>query len=178
MENMFAQAVIMAFEAHKGQFRKESNLPFVIHPLRVSECILANWSSHPNLEVMRVAAVLHDTIEDTNITNEDIEKKFGLVIANIVQEVTAKEYPSSEEKQKKYLEKLINASDEAKIIKISDISDNIMDIKNKKGWLSFFKKSKKILSNIKLRNEKYSVLFEKLKEDLLIEINEYVSDNS
>ena len=71
-EDIFEEAVIFALKAHKGMKRKYKELPFIIHPFE-SVSIVSTMTT--DLEVL-AATVLHDTVEDANVTLEDIEKKF------------------------------------------------------------------------------------------------------
>ena len=69
--------------AHGDQKRKDGT-PFITHPLAAAE-IIAEMSLD---EESIIAALLHDTVEDTGITHEDIEKKFGTEVAELVEGVT------------------------------------------------------------------------------------------
>ena len=77
------EAIAVATDAHKGQTR-HSGKPYVTHPLAVQK-ILEEWGMD---EDTIIAGILHDTIEDTNITFEEIEKQFGKDIALLVDGVT------------------------------------------------------------------------------------------
>lgn len=77
------RAVEMAKEAHAGQFRKTGE-PYIIHPLAVKK-ILEEWGMD---EDTVIAGILHDTVEDTNLTLNDIKKEFGESVAFLVDGVT------------------------------------------------------------------------------------------
>ncbi|MBR3177326.1 bifunctional (p)ppGpp synthetase/guanosine-3',5'-bis(diphosphate) 3'-pyrophosphohydrolase [Candidatus Saccharibacteria bacterium] len=77
------KAIKMATEAHEGQMRKSGD-PYISHPLAVMK-IVEDWGMD---EDTIIAAVLHDTVEDTNITLEDIRKEFGEQVAFLVDGVT------------------------------------------------------------------------------------------
>ena len=77
------KAVAMAKEAHAGQLRKTGE-PYVVHPLAVKK-ILEDWGMD---EDTIIAGILHDTVEDTNLTLEDIRHEFGDSVAFLVDGVT------------------------------------------------------------------------------------------
>ena len=77
------KAIEMAKEAHAGQFRKTGE-PYIVHPLAVKK-ILEEWGMD---EDTVIAGVLHDTIEDTNLTLNDIKNEFGESVAFLVDGVT------------------------------------------------------------------------------------------
>jgi RelA/SpoT family (p)ppGpp synthetase len=77
------QALEVALEAHKGQTRK-SGEPYIVHPILVA-AITAKIS---NDEMMVQAALLHDVVEDTSYTIEDIEREFGVDVVHLVEGLT------------------------------------------------------------------------------------------
>ena len=76
----FEQAIIFAVRAHEGQRRRGETTPYIIHPMEVA-AICASMTSD---EDVLAAAVLHDTVEDTNATLEQIEAQFGARVARLV----------------------------------------------------------------------------------------------
>ena len=76
-------AVEVAKKAHEGQFRKTGE-PYIVHPLAVKK-ILEEWGMD---EDTIIAGILHDTVEDTSLTLEDIRKEFGESVAFLVDGVT------------------------------------------------------------------------------------------
>lgn len=78
--NLFNEAVAFAAQAHDGQLRKGTNLPYVVHPIEAA-AICASFTD--DVEVL-AAAVLHDTVEDTDVTIGEIERLFGRRVAQIV----------------------------------------------------------------------------------------------
>ena len=100
-------AFAFAYAEHQGQLRK-SGEPYIIHPLAVAEIV-----ADLGLDVDSViAALLHDCIEDTPATHEDIAKKFGLTVADLVEGVTKltrMQYVSKEEEQMENLRKMLMA---------------------------------------------------------------------
>ena len=77
------RAVALATKAHEGQFRKTGE-PYIVHPLAVKK-ILEEWGMD---EDTIIAGILHDTVEDTDLTLEEIKKEFGESVAFLVNGVT------------------------------------------------------------------------------------------
>jgi len=100
-------AFTYADASHKGQLRK-SGEPYIIHPLAVAEIV-----ADLGLDVDSViSALLHDCIEDTDSTHEEIAKKFGSTVANLVEGVTKltqMQFVSKEEEQMENLRKMLIA---------------------------------------------------------------------
>lgn len=81
---LFEKAIQFAVEAHSGQVRKHGNSPYILHPLEAAT-IVATMSTD---EELLAAMVLHDTVEDTDATPEQIEKLFGKRVAALVSSET------------------------------------------------------------------------------------------
>lgn len=81
--SVLQQAYVFASEAHSGQFRK-SGEPYIIHPVEVA-CILADL--HMDTETL-VAALLHDTVEDCDVTLDDVRDMYGSDVAELVDGIT------------------------------------------------------------------------------------------
>lgn len=128
------RAIALAVEAHAGQFRDDEReglrLPYIVHPLAV---LITLWRWGVAASDTLVAAVLHDTVEDTDVTTEQIEAEFCPRVASIVGELTFTP-PSGitrEErgrlKHEAYMPHFATASPEALAIKIADRLCNTMD---------------------------------------------------
>lgn len=74
------RALIFAARAHDGQQRKGTDIPYIIHPVMLAMKLLSMDCS----ENVIIAALLHDTVEDTAITLEDISREFGAEVAELV----------------------------------------------------------------------------------------------
>lgn len=85
-KRMVARALEFAIEAHKNQKRKAGGASYILHPIGVA-IIVAKVI--PNDYVI-AGALLHDTVEDTDATLEEIEKNFGYTVAKIVSDLTEK----------------------------------------------------------------------------------------
>ena len=131
MVNIVEKALIVAYNAHSGQVRKYDGTPYVVHPIRVAAILKEHGFTE---ELMQAAALLHDVVEDTLLTTQDINKEFGPLIAGLVGEVTDKctkeNYPNLNRKTRKKmeLERLIIASPEARALKLADMIDNTQSL--------------------------------------------------
>ncbi|MDM5328914.1 HD domain-containing protein [Neobacillus sp. CF12] len=75
------KALEIASKYHEGQYRKNTDIPYIIHPVAVGMMLLKNGYS----EEIVAAGILHDTVEDTALTLEEIKSEFGAEIAKIVE---------------------------------------------------------------------------------------------
>ena len=78
--DLFDKALCYATEKHSGQVRKCSNIPYIVHPVEVAS-IIATMSDDKEL---LAAALLHDTVEDTDATIEEIRELFGKRVSLLV----------------------------------------------------------------------------------------------
>ena len=90
------KAFKFAFEAHDGQKRKGTKAPYIIHPMDVAIILMKNHAS----DDIVIAGLLHDTVEDTDTTIEDIEENFGKEVARLVRGVTEPSKLNKEESEK------------------------------------------------------------------------------
>ena len=124
---MVKKAMHFAKKAHEGQLRKFTNEPYIVHPIAVAGIV---YSVTSNTDML-CAAVLHDVVEDTDCTIEQIEKSFGSTIASLVADLTDVSKPSDgNRKVRKHLDLLHNGqgSAQAKTIKLADLIDNTKSI--------------------------------------------------
>ncbi|MCS6978055.1 MAG: HD domain-containing protein [Gemmatales bacterium] len=120
------RAVVFAALSHRGHFRKGTDIPYITHPFLVMT-ILDRLGFD---EEVLAAALLHDVLEDTPTTFEELKQQFGERIAQMVQAVSetktdkhGNHIPWALRKQEK-LDKLRNASVEARAIALADLLDN------------------------------------------------------
>ncbi len=124
-------AVIFATNVHEGMKRKQSDLPYILHPVEVAAI---TGSLTTNQEVI-AAAVLHDVIEDTKVKKQEIEKEFGERVAELVASETEnkrRDLPAGSTwriRKEESLEILKNTDDiDVKILFLSDKLSNIRSI--------------------------------------------------
>ena len=125
------KAFTLADKAHKGQFRA-SGEPYIMHPLAVAEILAHLQIDHITL----IAALLHDVVEDTEYTKEDIEKLFGAEVAFLVDGVTKLnqfQYETKEDRQMENYRKMILAMAKdvrVVVIKLGDRLHNMRTLKH------------------------------------------------
>ncbi|MEI7474212.1 MAG: HD domain-containing protein [bacterium] len=81
---MITKAIEFAAIAHNGQYRKGTNIPYIVHPMTVMYYLMDNCCCEKQL----TAAILHDVLEDTISTSKEIEKEFGTEILEMVTYLT------------------------------------------------------------------------------------------
>jgi len=126
LEISIGKAAVFADKYHTGQFRKSSGEPYIKHP--VGTYRILKKVGVKDRDVL-VAAFLHDTIEDTSVTYNNLKSEFNKNVADIVKGVTSNKKKIEIMGKPEYLaDKMINMSDNALIIKLADRLHNLSDI--------------------------------------------------
>lgn len=122
------KATLFATAKHGNQKRKNSAQdPYITHPIRVSMIIASLGHSGDNLALMQ-AGLLHDTVEDTNTTFEEIEREFGPVVRALVAEHTDDKTLAKEERKRQQILHASKLSADARILVLSDKIANLEDL--------------------------------------------------
>lgn len=115
-----------ATNAHVGQFRKnKARDPYITHPIEVMQLLVDCGVSD---ESILAAALLHDVVEDTPVTLDDIREEFGDDVAELVAEVTDNKKLPKKERKIAQLERIAKASVGAQMIKMADKYSNCKDL--------------------------------------------------
>ncbi|CAL8127076.1 unnamed protein product [Orchesella dallaii] len=128
-------AVDFAARKHKNQRRKDpEKTPYINHPIGVAHILIQEGGIEDG-EVIQ-AAILHDTVEDTDTTFEELEEHFGKSVANIVREVTDNKLLSKEERKELQVKNASHKSLQAKLVKLADKIYNLRDLNRvlPEGW--------------------------------------------
>lgn len=113
---------------HSAQSRRDGT-PYITHPERVAGHVRRVKGDSINIEDIESAAWLHDTLEDTDASYEEIKELYGATVADIVQELTSDKEEIKRVGKTAYLQKkLHNMSSYALIIKLADRLDNVSDL--------------------------------------------------
>lgn len=107
------------------QTRKGSGVPYFVHPKGVALIVMKNGGNNDQI----CASLLHDTLEDTHTSDEELRVCFGEHVQSLVRELTNQKYKIEEMGKEDYMtEKLMKLSNEALLIKLADMLYNINDM--------------------------------------------------
>ncbi len=120
-------ALAFAAAKHRDQRRKDAEAsPYINHPIAVAS-VLAEEAGIAD-EAALLAALLHDTVEDTETTIVELDRTFGREVADLVREVTDDKSLPKQERKRMQVEHARSASPKAKCIKIADKICNVRDV--------------------------------------------------
>jgi (p)ppGpp synthase/HD superfamily hydrolase len=139
---------------HKGQIRRDGTA-YINHPIRVANHVILAKQSHRFDDIV-IASYLHDTIEDTDTTYEEIQELFGNLVADLVLEVTSDKSEIKRLSKVEYLKnKMLKMSSWALVIKLADRLDNIADLihADEKFRKKYVKETVEIINYLKLKRE-------------------------
>lgn len=117
-------AIEFATKKHSGQFRKATTIPYILHPLEVLQ-ILYSMRADTNL---MIAGVLHDTVEDTDTTLDEIKELFGDDVAELVASNSEDKSKSWDERKQHTIDELASAPKRVKMLIMADKLSNIRSI--------------------------------------------------
>ncbi len=127
MTKQLITALAFAADKHKNQRRKDADAsPYINHPIALANLLL-NEAGVEDQRVL-IAAVLHDTIEDTDTTEQELVRHFGKDVADIVLEVTDDKALPKAERKRLQIEHAAHISRRAKLVKLADKICNLRDI--------------------------------------------------
>jgi len=126
-DKILLKAFKFALKSHASQTRKGTGAPYIVHPITVLSYLYETKVSK-NMNLLATCALLHDVVEDCNVTLKQIAKKFGHSVAAIVEELTNDPTMIETIGKTEYLkEKMLNMSNYALVIKLCDRLHNIID---------------------------------------------------
>ncbi len=126
--SVLISAAMFAAEKHRNQRRKDADAsPYINHPIALAN-VLANEASIVDVPTI-VAALLHDTVEDTDTTAEELRRRFGDEITAIVLEVTDDKSLPKADRKRLQIEHAAHLTPRAKLVKLADKICNLRDIR-------------------------------------------------
>jgi hypothetical protein len=131
---LLVTAAAFAAHKHRDQRRKVGDVPYVNHPLAVARTLTEEGGVDD--AVTLAAAMLHDTIEDTATTREELAREFGEAVAAVVMEVTDDKSLAKLERKRQQVAHAAHLSARARLVKLADKLDNLRDLVRQppKGW--------------------------------------------
>ncbi|KAL8591850.1 Guanosine-3',5'-bis(diphosphate) 3'-pyrophosphohydrolase MESH1 [Nucella lapillus] len=151
---------------HKDQRRKDpEQTPYINHPIGVAN-ILTEEAGITDIQVIQ-AALLHDTVEDTDTSFDELVKEFGQQVADVVMEVTDDKNLPSQVRKRLQIEHAPHISHKAKLVKLADKLYNLRDLSRTtpRGWsqkrcLEYFEWAYKVVAGLRGTNAKLEELLD------------------
>lgn len=166
--DLLMEALHYASQKHRNQRRKDdAATPYINHPIQVAYTV---WKiGGIREEAILCAALLHDTIEDTDATAEEIEALFGKEILGYVLELTDDKSLPKAERKRLQIEHALHKSTAAKQVKMADKSCNVYDISHtppaawsKERQLQYLEWAKNVVSGLRGANPALEAHFDKI----------------
>ena len=162
----FIDAVAFAAEKHRDQRRKDHrSSPYINHPIALAH-VLA-FEANVTDPVVLIAAVLHDTIEDTGTTVAELAERFGAEVAEIVNEVTDDKSLPKERRKQAQIQHAPHLSCRARLVKLADKICNLRDVAHNppKDWSlerrhKYFDWAKEVIDGLRGLHARMEALFD------------------
>jgi GTP diphosphokinase / guanosine-3',5'-bis(diphosphate) 3'-diphosphatase len=150
----FVRALAFASRKHSQQKRKDADAsPYINHPIALVSILAVEAGIHDRETLC--AALLHDTIEDTNTSVEELTEAFGGPVTSLVQEVTDDKRLPKAERKRRQVEHAAHLSPKARAVKLADKIANLRDVADSPPikWPSsrrqeYFDWAKQVVDNI------------------------------
>ena len=156
--NLVLKATQFAAHKHCDQRRKDGKTPYIIHPISVA-MILAEIGGIDDLEILS-AALLHDTIEDTDTSTHELDKEFGSRVRIIVEELTDNNQLTFSQRKQMQIDNALHLSKDATLVKIADKISNVSDVIktpplewDQKRCAEYVDSSEKVINNCQKVNQ-------------------------
>jgi guanosine-3',5'-bis(diphosphate) 3'-pyrophosphohydrolase len=160
------KALLFAARKHRDQRRKDVEAsPYINHPIALAD-LLCNEAGETDVTVL-CSALLHDTVEDTDTTPEELELEFGPEIRDIVLEVTDDKRLPKLERKRQQVEHAKEASRSARLVKLADKTCNLRDLASSppENWSkeridAYYHWAKEVVDRIRGTHETLERLFD------------------
>lgn len=163
---MILRAASFAAVKHRNQRRKDADAsPYINHPIELAR-VLAEDGGVTDAATL-CAALLHDTVEDTETTPDELGREFGPVVRAIVEEVTDDKSLPKAERKRLQIEHAAHISEKAKLVKLADKICNLRDISSSPpaGWpierkQNYFDWAKSVVDRLRGVNARLEAVFD------------------
>ncbi len=163
---LLLRAMQFAAHKHRDQRRKNSGrTPYINHPLAVANLLWFDGGIRD--QDVLVAAILHDTVEDTDTSFAELETEFGTRVRTIVEEVTDDKTLPVGERKRRQVQKASRISKQARLVKLADKIANLRDIYQDppEGWsrerkIDYYTWSKRVIDGLRGANDALESLFD------------------
>ena len=161
------EALQFAAHKHRDQRRKDhAASPYINHPISLANILWHEGGVHEPSVIC--AALLHDTIEDTQTTAEELQERFGLRITRVVLEVTDDKLLGKAERKRRQVEHAPHLSRAAKLVKLADKISNLRDIASSPpaSWplrrrRAYFDWAKQVVDGLRGAHPKLEAIFDR-----------------
>ena len=167
---LIVKALAFAAHKHRDQRRKGADAsPYINHPIGLAD-VLCN-EARVSDPVTICAALLHDTVEDTETTPDELEREFGTEIRSVVMEVTDDKRLSKTERKRSQIDKAGSLSERARLVKLADKICNLQDLLSHPpvDWSlerqqAYFDWAKAVIDGLRGTDPRLEAVFDKLYE--------------
>ncbi|MFO1392256.1 MAG: HD domain-containing protein [Steroidobacteraceae bacterium] len=162
------RAVAFAAHKHRDQRRKDKKAtPYINHPIALAEVLHSDGRVRD--PVVIAAALLHDTIEDTETTYDELRGAFGSEVADVVVELTDVKFLAKESRKRLQVARAGRASDRARLVKLADKIANLRDVlaSPPAGWSLarqqwYFDWAREVVDQVRGVNPRLERMFDRL----------------
>lgn len=144
-KHLWQNAAAFAARAHRHQLRKDNCTPYASHTFRVAMTIACLFGFHDEEEIL-AAALLHDTIEDTDTDYDDIHEQFGKNVADYVAAMTKDMRLIEPKREVAYDQQLADGPWQARLIKLADVYDNLVETHDSESRRKQMEKAKRAVN--------------------------------
>ena len=163
---LVVEALSFAAERHRDQRRKDpARTPYINHPIALMRVLCLEAKIQDPLVLC--AALLHDTVEDTGTTAQEIEVRFGLAVSEVVVELTDDKRLSKAERKRLQVLHAPRASQPARLVKLADKICNLRDVAASPpvGWdlgrqQAYFDWAREVIAGLRGTHERLEALFD------------------